>query len=92
MAIRTGEDARLASGIEPAWAEDAEKYVARAVRDEVERAKLFHRVKIHADNANLRKYSTVLRFRILKFECSNPEGFLETAGKNILRFQGVRGH
>ena len=91
LAIRTGEDSRLANEIQPPWAENAEKYIARAVRDEVEGAKLFHRVKIHVNDVNPKRYSTTVQFRILKFDCVSQAGILETTGKNILRFQGVRG-
>jgi hypothetical protein len=91
LAIRTGQDSRLPSEIQPDWAKNAEKFIAHAVADEVKYANLFRRVKIHADSVNLQKYSAVLQFRILKFECYNQAGLLESTGRDMLRFQGIRG-
>ncbi len=91
LAIQTGSDARSDEEIRPAWAKNAETIIARAIADEVKYAKSFQRVKIHADTVNLKKYSEVVRFRMLKFECYNQPVFLESAGQEFFKYQGLRG-
>jgi hypothetical protein len=91
LAIFTGRDARLSDEIRPDWATDAESIVAHALATEVKSAQLFQRVKIHADTVNPKKYSTIIRFRVLKFECYNHAAFLENTGRELLAYQGLRG-
>ncbi len=62
-----------------------------ALAEEVRHAKLFHRVKIHADSVNLKKYSEIVRFRIQAFECYNEPAFFEQAGRELLRARGFHG-
>jgi hypothetical protein len=91
LAIRTGEDLRPDNEREPGWAKDAEPIVARALAEEVRHAKLFNRVKTHADGVNPAKYSEIVQFRVKKFECVSDESTIESAGRTILRMQGIRG-
>lgn len=91
LAIQTGEDLRPANERRPAWCQNAEKIVARALAEEVRDAKLFRRVKIHADRVNPARYNEYVQFRVRKFQCYNQAGFLESTGRTFLRFQGLRG-
>jgi hypothetical protein len=91
LAIQTGSEARSNEEIRPAWAKNAETIIARALVDEVKYSKSFPRVKIHADTVSLKKYSRVVRFRVLKFECYNQPAFLESAGQEFFKYQGLRG-
>jgi hypothetical protein len=91
LAIHTGVDLRPEGEKRPDWCKNAEKPVAKAIREEVKHAKLFARVAIHEDDANPKKYSEIVQFRIRKFECYDQAGFLEAAGREVLRYQGVRG-
>jgi len=91
LAIRTGLDSRSEEEKRPNWTKNAEKIVALALADEVKHAKLFARVKMHADSVSLKKYSEIVGFRVIKFECNNQPAFLETTGRKLLRFQGIQG-
>jgi len=93
LAIARGQDSRPIEAIRPAWTKNAEAIVAQALSDEVKHGKLFQRVKIHADPVNPKKYSTVVQFRVLKFECYKQADFLQSAGLNLLQMQapGFRG-
>ena len=91
LAIRTGQDLRSGEEKQPGWAKDAEVIVARALADEVKHAQLFRRVKIHMDSVNPKKYSEMVQFRVIKFECRNRAGFLETTGRDLLISKGIRG-
>lgn len=93
LAIARGEDLRTVDTIRPAWTQNAEAIVAQALANEVKHGKLFQRVKIHADPVNPQKYSTVVQFWVLKFECYNQADFLQSAGRDLLQMQvpGFRG-
>jgi hypothetical protein len=93
LAIVRGQDSRPVDTIRPAWTHNAEAIVAQALSDEVKHGKLFQRVKIHVDPVNPRKYSTVVQFRVLKFECYKQADFLQSAGRDLLQTQvpGFRG-
>ncbi len=52
---------------------------------------MFRRVKIHMDSARLKKFSEIVQFRVIRFECYNHPAFLETTGRELLLTQGIRG-
>ncbi|HEY3854606.1 MAG TPA: hypothetical protein VGO67_09455 [Verrucomicrobiae bacterium] len=91
LAIRTGEDLRDTEERQPSWCRNAEPIIAKALAEEVRRAKLFNRVKIHTDTANPKKFSEIIQFRVNKFECASKPSFLESAGRTALELQGIRG-
>jgi len=93
LAIQTGQDDRPPEGKQPDWAENAESIVARALAKEVKNARLFQRVKIHAQDVNPQKYSRTVHFRVLQFECSDQADILARTGQDMLRLQvpGFRG-
>jgi hypothetical protein len=91
LAIRSGQDSRPPEERRPAWTKNAGTIAARALADEVRNAKLFHLVKIHADRPDLKKYSEVVQFRVLKFECYNRPVFLEGTWRELLGYSGIRG-
>jgi hypothetical protein len=91
LAIRTGEDLRDAEEKQPSWCKNAEPIIAKALAEEVRRAKLFGRVKIHADAVNLKKFSEIIQFRVKKFECVSKQSVFESAGRTALEIQGIRG-
>lgn len=91
LAISTGLDLRPPDERQPDWAKNAELIVSDALAEEVRHAKLFHRVKTHAESANPKKYSEVVRFRIQTFECYNQPAFFEQAGRELLRDRGFHG-
>jgi hypothetical protein len=91
LAIQTGQDLRPMDERRPGWARNAESIVAHALAEEVRDANLFHRVKIHAEKVNNKKYSEIVTFQVKKFECYNKPAFLEETGRDLLRFQGIRG-
>ena len=91
LAIQTGQDARPFEERQPDWARNAEPIVAHVLAYELKTAKLFRRVKIHARLENPWKYPEIVRFQVIKFECYDDEEFLEKAGRNLLRLDGIRG-
>jgi len=93
LAIQTGQDDRPPEARQPDWAENAETIVAHALAEEVKNARRFQRVQIHAQEANPKKYSRTVHFRILKFECSDQADILAKTGQDILQLQlpGFRG-
>lgn len=93
LAIARGQDSRPVEEIRPAWTKNAEAIVAQALSDEVKHGKLFQRVKVDANRLNPKKYSTLVQFRVGKFECYDQADFLQSAGRDLLQTQvpGFRG-
>jgi hypothetical protein len=91
LAIQKGQDLRPSEEIQPDWAKNAKAIVARALADEVKHGGLFQRVKIVDEPINPKKYSETVQFRVKKFGCYNRAEFLERMGRDLLRFQGIRG-
>ena len=91
LAIQTGEDDRPAEARQPGWAENAETIVAHALSEEVKKARRFQRVAIHTQAVTLKKYSRTVRFRVLKFECTDQADFLARTGQDILRHEVPHG-
>jgi hypothetical protein len=98
--IETGLGVEIAGGIderpedarEPGWNQSVRVIVARALADEIERAKLFQRVKIHLSGpARLKKYSYFVTFRVEAFEMVPQAGTLEHFGRTALGVLGWKG-
>lgn len=77
--------------MQPGWAVNAEKIVASALADEVKHARMFERVKLHAGPVDPNKYSEMVEFRVIRFECSNRPAVMETTGRELLSAGGIRG-
>ena len=96
LAIARGQDLRPVDEIRPAWTLNAAAMAARALSDEVKHGKLYRRIKVDADplnSLNSKKYSTVVQFRVRKFECYDQADFLQNSGRDLLQMQvpGFRG-
>jgi len=93
LAIARGQDLRPVEEIRPAWTRNAAISVAQALSDELKHGKLFQRIKVNAGPLNPKKYSTVVQFRVRKFECYDQAELLQSSGRDLLQMQvpGFRG-